>query len=98
MTLVNCPECKAQISDKAHSCPKCGYPIWPVAIRPWAAWGFEWKSKQQLMGWPLVHITIGFNRSTGRLLVSRGIIAIGQFGVGVITLAQFGIGMIVGFG
>lgn len=27
MALINCPECKAQISDKASSCPKCGNPM-----------------------------------------------------------------------
>lgn len=27
MALVNCPECGNEISDKAQSCPKCGYPI-----------------------------------------------------------------------
>lgn len=27
MPLINCPECKAEISDKAESCPKCGNPM-----------------------------------------------------------------------
>ncbi len=27
MALINCPECDAQVSDVAESCPKCGYPI-----------------------------------------------------------------------
>lgn len=27
MPLINCPECKNQISDLAQSCPSCGYPI-----------------------------------------------------------------------
>jgi hypothetical protein len=25
MALINCPECDNKISDKAHSCPNCGY-------------------------------------------------------------------------
>jgi len=25
MSLITCPECKNSISDKANSCPKCGY-------------------------------------------------------------------------
>jgi len=25
--LIDCPECKSQISDKASSCPNCGCPI-----------------------------------------------------------------------
>lgn len=27
MALINCPECGKQISDKANSCPNCGYPM-----------------------------------------------------------------------
>lgn len=27
MALINCPECKNTVSDKAVSCPKCGCPI-----------------------------------------------------------------------
>lgn len=27
MALIECPECKKEISDKATSCPNCGYPI-----------------------------------------------------------------------
>lgn len=27
MALVNCPECKVEVSDKAEGCPKCAYPI-----------------------------------------------------------------------
>jgi predicted DNA-binding transcriptional regulator AlpA len=25
--LINCPECDKQISDKAHACPRCGFPL-----------------------------------------------------------------------
>ncbi|MBO5023092.1 MAG: zinc ribbon domain-containing protein [Clostridia bacterium] len=27
MALIKCPECNKEISDKAGSCPNCGYPI-----------------------------------------------------------------------
>ena len=27
MALINCPECQLQVSDKALSCPHCGYPL-----------------------------------------------------------------------
>lgn len=27
MALIKCPECGKEISDKANSCPNCGYPI-----------------------------------------------------------------------
>ncbi len=33
--LVNCPECELQVSDKAITCPHCGYPLKPTqASRP----------------------------------------------------------------
>ena len=27
MALISCPECKKEISDRAHSCPFCGFPL-----------------------------------------------------------------------
>ncbi|MCD8160790.1 MAG: zinc-ribbon domain-containing protein [Clostridiales bacterium] len=27
MALITCPECNAQVSDKAIACPHCGYPV-----------------------------------------------------------------------
>lgn len=27
MALIKCPECGSQVSDKAGSCPSCGFPI-----------------------------------------------------------------------
>jgi uncharacterized membrane protein YvbJ len=27
MTLLKCPECYTEVSSKANSCPKCGFPI-----------------------------------------------------------------------
>ena len=30
MSLIKCPDCNKEISDKAEACPQCGYPIKPV--------------------------------------------------------------------
>ena len=27
MALINCPECRTQVSSKADKCPKCAYPL-----------------------------------------------------------------------
>ncbi|MBF0484900.1 MAG: zinc ribbon domain-containing protein [Candidatus Omnitrophica bacterium] len=97
MALIHCPECNEQISDKALACPKCGHPRMSQ-LMGWRALGFEWKTKEEVFGWPLIHIAVGFDKKTGRLAVARGIIAIGQFGIGVITLAQFGVGLLFGLG
>jgi len=85
-----CRECGCEVSEQAAACPKCGAP-YPTKDK-WDGWGFEYKSQTTLLGLPLVHIS--FKYRPGRVPVpARGIIAIGQFGVGVITIAQFGIGL-----
>lgn len=60
--------------------------------------GFVWKSKVEILGLPLIHIALGRDKTTGKLLVARGVIAIGQFAVGFITIAQFGVGILFSFG
>ena len=59
--------------------------------------GFEWKSSTKLFGWPLVHIAFGREKG-GKLRIAKGVLAIGQFGIGAITIAQFGIGFLAGVG
>ncbi|MCP4648969.1 MAG: zinc ribbon domain-containing protein [PVC group bacterium] len=102
MALIKCSECGMEISEKAVSCPGCGHPMQGMEeltrLARLAVWGYEWKSKTEINGWPLVHVAIGRSKKTGKLLVAKGIIAIGQFAIGVITIAQFGIGVIFGFG
>ncbi len=108
MALIACPECGAGISEKAVVCPRCGCPMAKEAAPPLPAaaairagrraWGFEWKSSAQVLGWPLVHIAFGRSKETGKLMVARGIIAIGQFGIGFVTIAQVGVGVLFGFG
>lgn len=92
MALINCPECGKQVSNKARSCPGCGFvfrSIYPT--------GFEWKSKANIRGIPFVHVCFGFMRP-GVPRVAKGIIAIGQFAVGLICIAQFGVGFLFGLG
>jgi hypothetical protein len=43
MALINCPECGAQVSDQAVSCPNCGHPIKPAGKpHPWQPMGIGW--------------------------------------------------------
>ena len=32
MSMIECPECKKEISSEAISCPHCGYPLRPTKI------------------------------------------------------------------
>jgi hypothetical protein len=59
--------------------------------------GFEYKTKTEIRGWPLVHIAFGRDER-GSFRIARGVIAIGQFGIGLITFAQLGLGLLFGFG
>ena len=43
MALITCPECGAQVSDKAAACPHCGYPI--AANNPQEQYAFCVKSQ-----------------------------------------------------
>jgi uncharacterized membrane protein (DUF485 family) len=99
MPLIKCPECAGSASDSAATCPHCGFPIKPAppAI-PKRWWGYEWRSRQEMFGLPLVHVAIGWNPETGKLRIAKGVVAVGQFGIGFITIAQFGFGLVFGFG
>ena len=65
---------------------------------------FEYRSKEEINGLPLIHINIGTDPDTGRPRVAKGVVAIGNiaFGVvsigaaafGVVTLAAFGLGVV----
>jgi hypothetical protein len=95
MALTKCRECQKDISTEANNCPYCGAPF--PAKKKWQGRGFEWKSKQTFYGYPLLHVAFGRD-AQNRIRVARGVIAIGQFGIGLITFAQFGIGILFGFG
>ncbi|MCA9118831.1 MAG: protein kinase [Planctomycetales bacterium] len=51
-----------------------------------AMYGFDYRSKGELFGWPLVHIATGTDPQTGRKRVAKGIIAIGDVAVGGIAI------------
>jgi hypothetical protein len=89
--MKECRECKHAVSEQAMACPSCGAPF--PAKEKWSGFGFEYKSPATLFGLPLLHISFKYlpNR---RPVVAKGVIAIGQFGIGIITIAQFGIGVI----
>lgn len=95
MILVSCRECHHEVSETDRKCVQCKAPF---PARPyWQGTGYDWKSQTTVWGFPLVHIAYGRD-ARGKLRVAKGVIAIGQFGIGLITLAQFGIGLLFGFG
>lgn len=91
MSLIHCPECKNQISDKAFMCPKCGLPMSSGRM------GYEYRSEASLFGLPLVHIASGLDPSTRRPRIAKGIIAIGNIAVGGLAIGGLSFG-VVSFG
>lgn len=86
-----CRDCGNIVSEQALACPKCGAPR--PAQPSWNGWGYEYRSPITLLGLPLIHVSFKYSPSR-RPVVARGIIAIGQFGVGLVTIAQFGVGVV----
>ncbi len=82
MTLINCPECNKEISDKALMCPNCGFAAGNRLFT------YEYRSKKELFGLPLVHIVygLGIDPLTGKFRVAKGIIAIGNIAVGGLAI------------
>ena len=106
MAHVSCPECGKSVSDKARSCPNCGYPLKANGFRSSGGEdgyvGYEYKSSATIFGMPLVHIVYGpgyggiSKPAKGFIAIGNiaiGVIAIGGFAVGIITLAGIGLGV-----
>lgn len=85
-----CRKCNIELTSKAKFCPICGV---PEPTNPhFSGYGYEYKSKVNIFGWPLVHIS--FKYSEKKIPVPAvGIIAIGQFTSGFICIGQFSLGL-----
>ena len=97
MALVRCPECGREVSDRAESCPGCGYPFRPAGPGPGgrgAGWypRYEYKSSKTVFGLPLIHIVYG-PAWAGGLRPARGFIAIGNVAIGVFAIGGFALGV-----
>ena len=87
--MKNCRDCDQKVSRDAFACPNCGAPH-PAKDKP--GWGYEYKSKATFIDFPLIHISFRY-QTNGVPVPAKGIIAIGQFGMGLVNISQFGIGL-----
>ena len=85
-----CRDCGRDVSLQAYACPHCGAPY--PARDVWDGVGFEYKSRLEIAGWPLLHIS--FKYRNRRPVTARGVIAIGQFACGLVCISQFGVGLV----
>jgi uncharacterized OB-fold protein len=90
MALVKCPECGKAVSDKAASCPNCGYPLIQSTIRSPVYPEVITKSKKDVGVSILLTIFLGplgvFYSSVGGgffWTIATVIIGVLTFGVGV---------------
>ena len=55
---------------------------------------FVFRSKEEINGWPLVHINIGTDPETGRPLVAKGLVAIGNVAYGLVSIGAVAFGLV----
>ncbi|MBN1893010.1 zinc-ribbon domain-containing protein [bacterium] len=95
MQKMKCRRCGHEVLADNRFCPFCG--AGNPAAADWKGSGFEWKSTTTVCGYPLVHIAFGRDEN-GKIRVAKGVLAVGQFGIGLITVAQIGFGAFFGIG
>jgi hypothetical protein len=55
---------------------------------------FEYRSKEEVNGWPLIHINLGTNPKTGRARIAKGLVAIGNISVGIVSIGSVAFGVV----
>jgi hypothetical protein len=56
--------------------------------------GYEYRSRAAIGGWPLLHVSVGLDPATLRPRVARGIVAIGNVAVGAVAIAGVACGLV----
>lgn len=69
MAMIKCPECGKDISDKAKSCPNCGYPLpFQSQQQPFPQYPYQ---SQPVQSQIVVHDNLNSSNTEGSLLVCK---------------------------
>jgi hypothetical protein len=88
--MKECRECHQRVSEQAFHALIAERHIRPRENGTGGV--FEYKSEATLFGLPLLHISFKY-RPNRMPVPAKGVIGIGQFGMGLINISQFGIGL-----
>ena len=86
MSLMRCPHCGTTLEITESESLNRSRPV-----APWF-FGFEYRSRTEILGLPLIHLAFGYNPRTGLPRLAKGVVAIGNVALGFIAVGGIAAG------
>ncbi|MEM8875801.1 MAG: zinc ribbon domain-containing protein [Planctomycetota bacterium] len=98
----NCPACGTPLQNNAAFCHRCGtatgVPREVLYEREKEPTGYEWRTRTQIFGVPLIHVCSNVKDEEGKTKIAKGIIASGDIAVGVFASGGLALGVLTAGG